>query len=130
MANDKQRPILISVIAILYFIAGIFAVIAGIALMLGVITQADMGQGFEDMSMTVLGAALLIYGLFNLVMAGGFWNGWTIMWILGVIFTALGLIIGIASIFFGGFIGIIPIIIYLLILWYLLRPGVKEFFGM
>lgn len=130
MANDKQRPILISVIAILYFIAGIFAVIAGIALMLGVITQADMGQGFEDMSMTVLGAALLIYGLFNLVMAGGFWNGWTIMWILGVIFTALGLIIGIASIFFGGFIGIIPIIIYLLILWYLFRPGVKEFFGM
>jgi uncharacterized membrane protein (DUF2068 family) len=51
------------------------------------------------------------------------------MWYLGVIFTAISLILGIASLFTGVFVSIITLVIDGLILYYLFRPGVKAFFG-
>ena len=75
------------------------------------------------------GGAVLIVGIITLVIAGGFWNGWRIMWYLGVIFTALNIIMCVVSLFMGGFNMIIMLIIALIIMYYLFRPNVKEFFG-
>ena len=45
-----------------------------------------------------------------------------------MIFTILNLIFGIASLFVTGAGGIVLVIVALIILWYLFRDNVKEFF--
>lgn len=129
MASGKSRPILITLLALLYFLVGVLCIIGGAALITGAVTAEDLEEGASDLG-TIGGAVALIYGLIMVVIAGGFWNGWKIMWILGVIFSALGAIFGIVSIFQTGFGGILPTIMACIILWYLFRPKVKSFFGM
>jgi lysylphosphatidylglycerol synthetase-like protein (DUF2156 family) len=128
MESDKKRPILITIIAVLTFLGGLLALIAGIVLAAGIVSTSDLDPDIANLG-TALWAALIVLGLIYIILAGGFWNGWKVMWYLGVIFSGIGLIFGIASFFFGTFVGIIPIIIDILILYYLFRPGVKEFFG-
>lgn len=74
---------------------------------------------------------MIVLGLIAIVIAGGFWNGWKIMWYLGFIFSAISIIFSIYTIVTTGTFAaeIIPIIINLIIIFYLTRQGVKEFFG-
>jgi len=65
-----------------------------------------------------------------LIIAGGFWNGWAIMWYIGLIVNAIGAAFSIYTIVTTMQIGsVIPLIIYAVIIFYLFRPKVKEFFG-
>ena len=74
--------------------------------------------------------ALIIIGLIYLVIAGGFWNGWSIMWYIGVIVNGIGTAFIIYSMVTVDVVsGIVPLVIELVILFYLFRPGVKAFFG-
>jgi len=129
MANGASRPILITIIAILEFLAGILALIAGIVIVAGVITTADVPELANFGSLG--GGAMIVLGLIAIVIAGGFWNGWKIMWYLGFIFSAISIIFSIYTIVTTGTFAaeIIPIIINLIIIFYLTRQGVKEFFG-
>ena len=134
MANNAPRPIIISIIAILEFIGGIFLVLAGIASIVGFSFLSELPQEIASFGMTMLGGGALIAGIICLIIAGGFWNGWSIMWYIGVIISVIEIILLIASIFTGGmgdlvFAVIIPVVVNLIILFYLFRPGVKEFFG-
>jgi len=134
MANNAPRPIIISIIAILEFIGGIFLVLAGIASIVGFSFLSELPQEIASFGMTMLGGGALIAGIICLIIAGGFWNGWSIMWYIGVIVSVIEIILLIASIFTGGmgdlvFAVIIPVVVNLIILFYLFRPGVKEFFG-
>jgi hypothetical protein len=133
MASYKSRPILISLIAILEFLGGILMLLAGIVVVGGLVPMADLPPEFVSLG-SAGGVALIIVGIIFLVIAGGFWNGWKIMWYLGMVFNGLALIVLIASIFTGGSIvnnlmaNIIPIVIEILILFYLTRTGVRQFF--
>lgn len=127
MANDVRRPILVSILAILYFIGGIFLIIFGVMMLTGgiVLSESD-----PDTSILALGGApVIVIGVISLIIAGGFWNGWKIMWYLGVIFSILSLIGSIVSVFTGAIPMIVSAVIDALILYYLFRPGVKAFFG-
>ena len=131
MANGKPRPILITIIAILEFIAGILAVLAGIALMVGLASTGDADLGALG---AYGGVVVIIAGIIALIIAGGFWNGWKIMWYLGMLFSILYIVLSIYGMVVSGFAGIglsaiIPIIINLIIIFYLTRTKVKEFFG-
>ena len=129
MSSDKNRPILISIVAILNFLAGLFFLLGGAVVGLNIIDIS--GNVPEIAGFTAVGGAILaIIGIIYLIIAGGMWNGWKVMWYIGVIVNGLSLIMGIASLFVGSFVGIIPIVIDALILYYLFRPGVKEFFGL
>ena len=125
MAEGNDRPLLISIIAILYFISGILCLLSGILLALGMTSVS----GDFTVSTTVLGAGGVIIGIIMLVIAGGFWNGWRIMWYLGVIFTGIGIIVSIMALISMQLGAVISLVIYLLIMYYLFRPKVKEFFG-
>ena len=81
------------------------------------------------MSGTALGAFAALMGIIYLIVAGGLWNGWRIMWYLGVIISIVSIISSIISILASGPFGILGIILNLLIIYYLFRPKVKEFFG-
>ncbi len=65
-----------------------------------------------------------------MVIGYGFLKGWRIFWILGVVFSILGIIASLASFVFLGLIGIVPLLVDALILYYLTRPKVKTFFKM
>ena len=75
------------------------------------------------------GIPLIVIGVISLIIAGGLWNGWKIMWYLGVIFEIIGIIGCIGMIVTGMIPAIVSLAIALLILYYLFRPGVKSFFG-
>ena len=131
MANDKPRPILITIIAILEFIAGIIALGIGI---LTVISGSIVGDEIAVLG-AYAGTILIVAGIIAIIIAGGFWNGWKIMWYLGLIFSVLYIIMSIAGMVMSGFQGIglgaiVYIIINVIIIWYLFRPHVKEFFGL
>ena len=130
MAEDKDRPIFISIIAILYFLGGLILVIGGILIALGTITASvASGEPVLGLSGTALGAFAALMGIIYLIVAGGLWNGWGIMWYLGVIISIVSIISSIISILASGPFGILGIILNLLIIYYLFRPKVKEFFG-
>ncbi|MBR4684995.1 hypothetical protein PED39_04985 [Methanomassiliicoccales archaeon LGM-RCC1] len=128
MSSDKNRPVVISIVAILNFLIGLFFLAGGIVMALGII---DISAHVPEMAeyAALGGGIVILIGIIYLVIAGGMWNGWKIMWYIGVIVNGLSLIMGIATIFVGSFVGIIPLVIDAIILYYLFRPGVKEFFG-
>ena len=123
MADDKSRPLLITIIAILYFIAGVLGVLAGILLLVGGAAVGELALG----GMT--GGILVVMGLINLVIAGGYWNGWKAIWYLAVIFGFISIIICVVGLFTTGGVSIVGLIIQALLLYYMFRPNVKEFFG-
>ena len=105
--NEKpDRPLFVTIIAALYIILGVVAIIGGVAM---------------------LSAPGAIPGIIALVVGIGLWKGWKIFWYLGVIFAIIYLILSIITVV--ALVGIIPLIISIIILWYLFKPNVKAFFG-
>lgn len=124
MAN---RPILITIIGALFLIAAVIYIALGIAGILDMYDISDMGADYNTISTSAVGLTALVIGIIYLIVGYGFIMGWKIMWYLAVIFTALGVIVSIPMVLV--LVGIVTLIIYALILYYLFRPGVKEFFG-
>lgn len=75
-----------------------------------------------------LGAFLTILGLIGLLIAWGLWTLQPWARILGLIFAIIGLVANIVSIVSGNFASVVGVLIDLLLLWYLTRPGVKAAF--
>lgn len=128
MARDAPRPILITIIAILEFVIGLLILVGGVLLIAGVISAGDIDPEFADLG-NAASIAMIVIGLLNIIIAGGFWNGWSIMWYIGVIVNGIGLIVAIYGLITTGIGSAIPLVIYAVILFYLFRPGVKDFFG-
>lgn len=119
MSDDKAgRPLFVTIIGILYLLIGVLALIFGIAVAAGI----SIG---DDTIGVALGAVGVGIAIIYAVIGYGILKGWKIMWYLGVIFAIIGIIIGILA--FP--IGLIALVIDLVILYYLFRPGVKQFFG-
>jgi len=134
-----ERPTGITVLAILAGLGGIILVIAGVAVgaMASAISDfveanaASFGlgvvdiTGFIEAALLAIAAIAFIFGILYIVVAYGFWigAGWS-RW-LAIILLILDIIGGIVSL--PG--GIITIIIAGLILWYLMQPHVKAYFG-
>ncbi|MBO7352182.1 MAG: hypothetical protein J6U12_04635 [Candidatus Methanomethylophilaceae archaeon] len=128
MARDAPRPILITIIAILEFLIGLLILVGGVLLIAGVISAGDVDPEFADLG-NAASIAMIVIGLLNIIIAGGFWNGWSIMWYIGLIVNGIGLIVAIYGLITTGIGSAIPLVIYAVILFYLFRPGVKDFFG-
>ena len=126
MGNDAKRPILVAILGILYLLMGLGLVILGIMMFMGGVVVSE-----DETAKTLIefgGVPVVIMGIISLIIAGGFWNGWRVMWYIGVIFGIIGMIIMIGSLFTGFFPAIISILIDAAILYYMFRPGVKAFF--
>jgi len=137
-----QRPMGITVLAILAGLLGIVLILAGVivGVMAGAISDLikDYMETYGTISMTgidiseIIGAALVavaavafIVGILYIAVAYGFWigAGWSRM--LAIILSILNIIGGLITLPAG----IITIIIFGLIIWYLMQPYVKAFFG-
>jgi uncharacterized membrane protein (DUF2068 family) len=110
--EQKQRPLGVTILAILTIIGGIALLSIGAALVV-------IG----------IGVALIVLGIAYFVMAYGLWKGKRWAWTITLILSVIGIILGIASIATGNVGAIIHIIINAVVIYYLYRPNVKAYFG-
>jgi len=75
--------------------------------------------------MTVGSVVFVVIGLINLVIAYGLWKGASWAWWIYLILLALGIVSSLLSLPQG----IIGLIINGIIIYYITRPHVKEYFG-
>lgn len=112
-----QRPIGITILAILAIIGGILSILAGIAQL------APGAMAFGVVSL-VLGVLYLVYGF-------GLWQlkGWA--WLLAVVVNALSVINFVVQVISDGFAPgrIVSLVISVLILVYLFSASVRKAFG-
>jgi len=134
--EGKKRPILIALIGfITLLVAFLILASAAIALFSDVIKDfvgVDIGGDFVGYGGFLAGIIILIIGL-------AIWRGWTIAWYIAVLLYGIGVLVSIVSMVLvlttegasqaAVFPLLIPLVIGLLILYYLFRPKVKEFFG-
>ena len=90
---------------------------------------ASLGVGTLSALLVALGAVILILGILYLAVGIGFFSGKGWAWTLGIIVSVLGIVVDVVQIGFGGYSSIVGLIIGLLIIYYLMRPHVKAFFG-
>jgi hypothetical protein len=114
----RQRPIGVTIIALLAILGGIAFLASG----LGTLILIPLIGIF-------IGSGLLILGLAYFLMAYGLWKGRSWAWTLTLILSGIGIIVGIGSIIVGNIGSIFHIIINAIVIYYLYRPNVKSFFN-
>lgn len=132
--NPYDRPMIVTILGILYALFAVALLIVAVAVMLGgdaVITEIikdnpdmDWLEGTE----MVIGATVLIGAVVEGIISYGFLKGWSIMWYLGLILTIAGAVFSIMSVAAGAFASIIVLLIQVVIILYLFKPNVKQFF--
>jgi len=125
----NQRPTGVTILAILAFVGGAFGILGGLALLgLGVALAgaAVGGLGF------IFGIVLIALSALQLWIGYGFWTLKRTAWSLGLVVFGASLIVQFVELLLG-YIAItsfvVSLVIYGIILYYLMTPGVKAAFG-
>ncbi len=143
--SDVRRPILITLLGVLYILGAVILVLGGVAMFVaGTSNPADMFSGetldkilqfLADNNLSwgdftnASGIALIVMGVISFILGIGFLKGWAIFWYLGVIFNILSIVAVVwSSISTGVVQGVAGAIVSLILLLYLFLPGVKAFF--
>uniref|UniRef100_A0A7C4BAG2 DUF7144 domain-containing protein n=1 Tax=Thermofilum pendens TaxID=2269 RepID=A0A7C4BAG2_THEPE len=125
----RQRPTGITILALLEFIGGGLTILLGIAfLALGPVIAAGL-PSFLSVLVGALGGVFIVMGLIGVVLGWGLWTGKGWAWWITVILQALSLLTGLAGVAMGDPASFIGLLIAALILWYMFKPHVKDFFG-
>jgi len=127
LALSSSRPMGVTILAILEALAGLYYLITGVgdfiaAAVIRSLMLAGMPSEIVPMLPRVVGSMLIIFGLLSLLLAWGLWvgKGWARM--TALVFAIVAIILSILSFH------LIGIIIDALIIYYLTRPNVKQFF--
>ncbi|MCL1810961.1 MAG: hypothetical protein FWG41_01900 [Methanomassiliicoccaceae archaeon] len=133
--EGKKRPILIALIGLITILAAVLILLAAAAALFSDYIIDFTGIDIGD----YIGYGGFIIGIITLIIGIAIWRGWTIAWYIAVILYALGVLSSIVSIVLvftdeaatqAAVVPLLlPLVIGLLILYYLFRPKVKEFFG-
>src|SRR3990167_7256787 len=140
-----DRPTGVTILAVLNFIGAAFYILLALGFMLGMgLLGGMMGQaggegsaGAMGMLMglgVVAGVILLIFALIAILLGWGMWKLKNWARIITIVLCALGALAGVAiaamagQMISAGF-NLVFLLIYAWIIWYLLRPHVKEAFG-
>lgn len=115
---EKHRPLGVTIIAILAILGGI-----------GLLFSGFTAFALLPVVGIFVGGLLVVIGLAYFVMAYGLWKGKGWAWIITLILSAIGIIVGIGSIAVGNVGALIHILINAIVIYYLYRPKVKAYFG-
>lgn len=121
-ANKVGRPLGISILAILEMAGGVIAIIGGI--LAGVAMSSIIGTLGP-----LVGVISVIAGLVAFAAGYGFWTGAKWSWWLAIVLYALGIISSLASLAVGAVFSVIGLVVDVLLIYYLNRPGVKSWFN-
>jgi hypothetical protein len=136
--SGKNRPTGVTVIGVLQILSGLgslgFGFILAVTYALlgslmasgaeGVTFSAGFG-GFLAVAGAIIGGILMVIGIASLVIAYGVFKGRGWAWMLCIIFAVISMVFGILT--FP--VGLITILFNALIIYYLTRRNVKEYFG-
>ncbi len=139
MQPKPKRPTGVTVLAILEILGGLAGLVGGAALIgvAALVSSSDFatlypqlaGIGSVSTLLYALGALALIFGILGLVLGIGFLGGKGWAWTLGIVVGILNIVVSIAETAIGFSSNIIGIIFPIIIIYYLMRPHVKAFFG-
>ena len=133
-----ERPAGVTVLAILDIVGGALLLLLGLVftvlgptvlLPLLLKAHARLPPAFVAV-IGILGLIFIVPGIISIVIGWGLLKGKGWSWWLTVIFAVLGVIAAIGNVVIGNVGGIIWIVIDGIIVYYMLRPHVKEYFGM
>ncbi len=136
----NERPTGVTVLGILNIIGGALSLLSGIAFVLmgpmfqSIIMSSSAGMrgmhGYNIFPLfAYLGVAYIIAGVISILIGYGLLKGMKWSWWIEIIFSALGLVGFISMLVLGIIPAIIPLAINGLIIYYLLQPHVKYYFG-
>lgn len=125
-----SRPMGVTILAVLALIAAVPALVGGLALV-GVATFEE-AVPVPDTFMYAVGAGTLLYAGLSLVLAYGFWATRSWAWIAGIALQILGIVTAVSQFASGErYLAslVIGLVLPVVILVYLLQPGVRAAFG-
>jgi hypothetical protein len=138
MQPKPKRPTGVTVLAILDILGGIVGLAAG-ALFIGIAALASSSLAAQYPALGsisgiasilyALGALALILGIISIVVAIGFLGGRGWAWTLGIVVSIINIIVSIVETVIGFSSNLIGIIFSIIIIYYLMRPHVKAYFG-
>ena len=123
--NDliRHRPTGVTVLGILFVIAGAFTLLGGITTLVAI----------PFVALTVLGAVLIPLGIASLVVAYGLFKAKSWAWYVAVALSIIGLVVNVISLVtsdIGAITGaLVGIAINAIVLYYLSRRSVRQYFG-
>ncbi|MDR0523679.1 MAG: hypothetical protein LBG62_04600 [Candidatus Methanoplasma sp.] len=136
------RPILITIIALITLIEGAVVLVSGSLLTASssngfvndVLDTLDLATILKDIS-DIVGASMVVIGIVLLVAGLGLLMGWKFSWYLATVLYFVTLIAGMFYVAvalvdgeYVGLSGILPTLIAILLIYYMFRPKVKEFY--
>jgi uncharacterized membrane protein (DUF2068 family) len=153
----RHRPTGVTILGLLFVIAGAFALVGGIATLGAIPFVANLGpnvignnelqfngqpltpseqtalvQGSGSI-LTALGAFLIPLGIASLIVAYGLFKAKSWAWFVAVVLSTIGLAINVLSLVTGGMGAItgalVGIAINAIVLYYLSRRNVRQYFG-
>ena len=125
--STGSRPMGIVILAVLEALVGIYHLATGFGdLFVAATIRSFLYFGIPSSSMVmiprILGTVLIIIGLASLVIAWGLWTGKPWARLAALVFVILSIIANLVAYHLVG------IVIDAIIIYYLTRPGVKQFF--
>jgi hypothetical protein len=130
--SQKTRPTGVTILAVLEALGGLVWLLAGAGMMMlgalmpltGVEVPMFLGAiaGF-------MGVVFLVFGIIAFVLAYGLFTGKGWAWLWSLIFAVLGIVLALVEAMGSLGSAVLPIIIDLIIIYYLTRPHTKAFFG-
>lgn len=118
-----ERPLGVTILGILWILTGLMWLI--LAFLGGAVLTII---GLEALG-AIIGVLLFILGIIDIFLGIGCFMGWGWVWIIGVIFMVINILVGLVILFLDVVTGLVAIIIAVIILWYLFQPNVKAYFG-
>ena len=122
--STEGRPTGVAILAILEAISGVYYLVTGFAeFTSAIIRSLTLSDNTMHLIHSVLGIMLIIVGLLSILLAWGLWTGKGRARMIALVFAILAIILGLIPPFH-----IIGLVIEAIIVYYLTRPNVKQFF--
>lgn len=129
MQPRPSRPFGVTLLALLAIVVGIIGVFGSLVIFaLSAVAGSFLGATIAGIGV-IIGSFVMIFSLIWLLVGWGFASGKGWAWILGMIYTVISFVIAIGSLVINPGGGVLGILIWGLMLYYLTRPGVKTYFG-
>jgi hypothetical protein len=132
---STQRPIGVTILAVLAIIGGVLGILGGVLILLGggiIAASGVEGAGAVGGLIIVFAVISIVIGVLYLAFGIGAWGLKPWAWMLGVIGAALSILSSLFQVIFlqSDFTSqIVSIVISVIILVYLFTPGVRQAFG-
>ena len=130
--SQRIRPSGVTILAVLEALGGLVWLLAGAGMMMVGALMPLFGVGLPMFLGAIAGLMSLVFlilGIIAFVLAYGLFTGKGWAWLWSLVFAVIGVILALFEAMSSLGSGILPIIIYLVIIYYLTRPHVKAYFG-